>query len=160
MWYSLDGSLVDLEVLSYSLEHCTHRNLHMLSLSSSIHCSVMTTRMSMWMDTQHLPWCMSAADILPLLKACNHLVAIHYARVLSLYACVQGSPMHFCNGQLLLSCTNIFNAIWTLIPKWSWPPLPHTHTHTHTHTHMHMHTQNVCALLYMYSLPSDANICQ
>jgi len=95
---------------------------------------------------------------------CQQLIFFHFWRPVTtlqlfsmlgychsvLYACVHGSPMHFCKAQLLLPCTNIFNAVWTLIPRWSWP---------HAHTHTHKMCVHCCTYIHFHLMLTSANTC-
>jgi hypothetical protein len=77
-------------------------------LSASTHISIVTTDMSLWVDTEFLLRYTSAIEALRNLSACNHLAAASHNTPLSqmLPAALHGTSVHLCHEEQLLSYMN------------------------------------------------------
>ena len=100
---------------------------HSPAQSSSMHCSIMATNMSVWMDTDHQLWCVLAVDSLHFWTPIPTMQLFHMIWYDCPVVCVAlpGIAAHFFHGELLFS--HMFTVpfyglqFWMKLQKqWNW----------------------------------------
>lgn len=150
-------STAEPEVLVFSPNYCTVQQLF-----SSMHCSIMATDMSVWMDTEYTLWCMSAVDTLPLPNTHSHHATMSHGRerwpIASCY-----SACHSCVFMPQIAATRTYKQCSTLkifSTKISNTIIPACKLHVHVYIYSHIWLYHLLAhaLECIYCFP-HCHIC-